>query len=122
MTSPTYIHQRADWPRFRWDDAAVLPLLMGVDAHRRRLLAAVEGLGFEARQRTTLANIVLDVQKSSEIEGERLDEAQIRSSVARRLGMDVAGLPEASRDVEGIVAVTLDATQNAAAPLTTARR
>ena len=78
-------------------------------------------LGFEHRQETLLSVLVQDVQKSSEIEGEMLDLRQIRSSVARRLGMDVAGLPVASRDVEGVVEMMLDATQNYQTSLTEER-
>ena len=82
-----------------------------------RLLAPVSRLGFELRSEAHLQTLIEDVVKSSEIEGEKLDRAQVRSSIARRLGMDVCGLVPADRDVEGVVEMMLDATGNYAKPL-----
>jgi Fic family protein len=120
-SSLTYIHQRAEWPRFRWDESAFAAQLAAVHQRRRVLLEAMATLGFEVRQETVLSVLVQDVQKSSEIEGEKLDPGQVRSSIARRLGMDVAGLPVADRDVEGVVEMMLDATQRFEESLTKER-
>jgi Fic family protein len=117
----TYLHQRPDWPKFRWDDSAVSLLLSNTHAQRVALLAEMRRLGFEFRQETVLDVLVQDVQKSSEIEGERLDPAQVRSSVARKLGMDTGGLPLPDRHVDGVVAMVLDATQRFQEPLTANR-
>jgi Fic family protein len=81
----------------------------------------MEGLGFQLRAEAVLQTLTEDVLKSSEIEGELLDKNQVRSSIARRLGMDIAGLVPADRDVEGVVEMMLDATQNFSAPLTKER-
>lgn len=119
MGSPAsrYIHERADWPFYTWDGAILSEALAAVNFRRGALIAAMSAMGFERRQQTVLSVLVQDVQKSSEIEGERLPEVQIRSSVARRLGMDVAGLPPADRHVDGVVEMMLDATQRFDAPL-----
>ncbi len=81
----------------------------------------MSALGFDMRNEAVLATLTQDVLKSSEIEGEHLNQDQVRSSIARRLGMDIAGLVPADRNVEGVVEMMLDATQNYAAPLTTDR-
>ena len=81
----------------------------------------MEGLGFQLRAEAVLQTLTEEVLKSSEIEGELLDKEQVRSSIARRLGMDIAGLVPADRDVEGVVEMMLDATQNFSAPLTKER-
>ena len=106
-----YLHQRSDWPHFRWDEAAFADQLASLKERRLVLFSAMATLGFERRQETILSVLTEDVQRSSEIEGEHLDAAKVRSSVARRLGMDVAGLPVPDRDVEGVVEMMLDATQ-----------
>ena len=86
--------------------------------HRQgRLLGRMEGLGFSLQKEAELETLTLDVLKSSEIEGEELNAEQVRSSIARRLGMDIAGAIPADRDVEGVVEMMLDATQNFAKPL-----
>jgi Fic family protein len=113
----TYIHELRDWPRFRWDRAGMAAPLAAVRHRQGRLLGRMEGLGFALQKEAQLETLTLDVLKSSEIEGERLDRGQVRSSIARRLGMDVGGLPRADRDVEGVVEMMLDATQNFAVPL-----
>lgn len=113
----TYIHQKEGWPDFKWDLKALAGLLAEVRHKQGRLLGKMEGLGFSLQVEATLETITLDVVKSSEIEGEVLDVDQVRSSVARRLGMDVAGTP-ADRHVEGVVEMMLDATRNYQQPLT----
>jgi Fic family protein len=113
-----YIHELENWPDFQWDDAALVKLLAEVRHKQGRLLGQMGVLGFNLQDEVTLKNLTLDVLKSSEIEGEILDPDQVRSSIARRLGMDVAGLVPADRNVEGVVEMMLDATQDYAAPLT----
>jgi Fic family protein len=107
-----YIYQTKDWPDFRWDNAVLLPLLAKVRHKQGKLRGYIEVLGFSVRNETLLQTLTQDVLKSSEIEGEVLDLAQVRSSVARRLGLDIAGLIPSDRHVEGVVEMTLDATQN----------
>jgi Fic family protein len=89
--------------------------------HQGRLIGRMEGLGFRLRVEASLDSLTEEVVKSSEIEGEILDRAQVRSSIARRLGMDVGALAPPDRHVEGIVEMMLDATENHAVPLTVAR-
>ena len=93
-------------------------LLARVSREQGRLLGKMEALGFDLRSEAHLRTLTEDVVKSSEIEGERLDPEQVRSSIARRLGMDIGGLVPADRDVEGVVEMMLDATGNHAQPLT----
>lgn len=116
-----HIHERDDWPRFRWSHAQLVEKL-GMVRHRQgRLIGRMETLGFSLRAEAVLETLTEDVLKSSEIEGEMLDREQVRSSIARRLGMDIGALPPADRHVEGVVEMMLDATQLYAAPLTEAR-
>jgi len=116
-----YIHQLPDWPHFQWDEKKLLPLLADVRHRQGRLLGRMEGLGSPLRAETLLHTLTLDVAKSSEIEGEVLDMAQVRSSIARRLGMDTGSLVPTDRHVEGVVEMMLDATQNYDKPLTRER-
>lgn len=96
-----YIHQRRDWPNLLWDDASLAPLLAAVRHRQGRLLGRLEGLGFKVRAEATLTTLTADVVKSSAIEGSFLNAAEVRSSIARRLGLDHGG--KASREVEGVV-------------------
>jgi len=116
-----YIHQSPDWPRFRWDDKTLSPRLADVRHRQGRLLGRMEGLGFSLRSEALLNTLTLDVLKTSEIEGAVLDAAQVRSSIARRLGVDIGALVPADRHVEGVVEMLLDATQNYDQPLTKER-
>ncbi len=116
-----YIHQLPDWPRFHWDREALAVPLAEIRHRQGRLLGRMEGLGFALQKEAELETLTLDVLKSSEIEGEKLDPEQVRSSIARRLGLDAGGTEPADRDVEGVVEMMLDATQNFAAPLTDER-
>lgn len=116
-----YTHLHPDWPKYRWDASALAVALADIHQRRGALSIAMATLGLEARQQEVLQVLVQDVTRSSEIEGEHLDQGQVRSSVARRLGMDRAGLPEPSRDVEGVVEMMLDATQKFNEPLTEQR-
>jgi Fic family protein len=113
----TYIHQLPDWPKFRWEQEAIAGPVAEVRHRQGRLLGRMEGLGFTLQKEAELETLTLEVLKSSEIEGEKLDAAQVRSSIARRLGIETAGMVAAERDVEGVVEMMLDATQNYAEPL-----
>lgn len=116
-----YIYELADWPRFRWKNEVLAKPLAEV-RHRQGLLVGHMGaLGFDLRQEAVLQTLTADVLKSSEIEGEKLDAEQVRSSIARRLGMDVGGLKAADRNVEGVVEMMLDATRHYDQPLTADR-
>ena len=106
-----YIHQLPDWPHFSWQQDQLTALLAEVRHRQGKLIGRMEGLGFLLQSEATLQTLTLDVLKSSEIEGELLNVEQVRSSIARRLGMDIAGLIPADRHVEGIVEMMLDATQ-----------
>ena len=113
-----WIHEHQNWPNFTWD-AEILAFKLADIRHRQgRLLGRMEGLGFELKREATLGTLTNDVVKSSAIEGENLNPKEVRSSIARRLGIDIAGLIPASRDVEGIVEMMLDATQHFSKPLT----
>jgi Fic family protein len=116
-----YIYQLPGWPDFLWDERQVAGPLANVRLRQGRLIGRMEGLGFGAGEEAVLQTLTEDVLKSSEIEGELLDRAQVRSSVARRLGMEVPGLLPTDHSVEGVVAMMIDATQNHAAPLTAER-
>lgn len=116
-----YIHEQDDWPRFRWQDHALAARLARVRHTQGRLIGRMEALGFKLRTEAVLQTLTDDVIKTSDIEGEHLDKAQVRSSIARRLGMDIAGLVPAERHVEGVVEMMLDATQRHRAPLTAER-
>ncbi len=108
---PTYIHELADWPHFQWDQGGVARQLAAVRLRQGRLIGRMQALGFRQQEEAVLATLTEDVLKSSEIEGEILDKDQVRSSIARRLGMDAGALPPADRNVEGVVEMMLDATQ-----------
>ncbi|HEV2692918.1 MAG TPA: Fic family protein [Verrucomicrobiae bacterium] len=117
----TYIHQRPAWPNLTWDNGKLLPLLATVRHRQGILLGRMEGLGFRLREEATLTMLTADVIKSSAIEGELLDVAQVRSSIARRLGLNFSNEVNSSRNVDGIVEMMLDATQKYAKPLTAER-
>lgn len=117
----TYIHEIKNWPEFEWDSETLLPLLVRVRHKQGRLKGNLEMLGFPLRSESTLQNLTADVLKSTEIEGEHLNPDQVRSSVARKLGMDIAGLVESDRHVDGVVEMILDATQNYKRKLTRKR-
>lgn len=117
----TYIHDLPNWPNFTWDQAKLSPLLAEVRHKQGRLLGRMEGLGFQLRSEASLATLTSDVVKSSAIEGEVLNPELVRSSIARRLGIDIGGTAVTNRDVEGIVEMMLDATQRYAEPLTAER-
>ena len=116
-----YIHKRKEWPDFRWDQAKLAGPLVETRHLQGRLLGQMEALGFGLSEESTLQTLTQDVVKTSEIEGEKLDTEQVRSSIARRLGMDIGAVPAIDRNVEAIVEVMLDATRKYATPLTEER-
>ena len=118
---PTYIHQLSDWPHFSWDTHTLAKQLAAVRLRQGQLIGRMQALGFPQQEEAVLTTLTEEVLKSSEIEGEKLDKDAVRSSLARRLGMDAGALPSADRNVEGVVEMMLDATQKFKAELTAER-
>jgi Fic family protein len=116
-----YIYQQPTWPAFTWQHEHLEPLLGAVRHQQGRVLGHMEALGFSVQAEALLQTLTLEALKSSEIEGEILPSEQVRSSLARRLGIAVAGLVPAERRVEGVVEMLLDATQGFAQPVTAER-
>jgi Fic family protein len=116
-----YLWNKPDWPAFTWDESSLTKLLVHVSHQQGRLLGKMEAIGFELRSEAHLRTLTEDVVKSSQIEGENLEPNQVRSSIARRLGMDVGGLVNSDRNVDGVVEMMLDATGNYAEALTEER-
>ncbi len=113
-----YIYQQKDWPNFTWNKGKLFQILSEISHRQGRIIGRMEGLGFSLKDEAVLQTMTLEILKSNEIEGEFLDADQVRSSIARRLGMDIAGLVPSDRNVEGVVEMTMEATQNFKAPLT----
>jgi len=116
-----YIYQLENWPHFRLDHEQLAGRLAAVRHLQGRLLGRMEGLGFSQRAEATLQSLTQEVLKSSEIEGEKLDKDEVRSSIARRLGVNIGAITPADRNVDGVVEMMLDATQRYAEPLTKPR-
>ena len=116
-----FIHQLANWPNFTWDRNVLAEKLATVRHQQGRLIGRLESLGFPLQQEAVLNTLTEDVLKSSEIEGETFDAALVRSSVARRLGMDADGLKAKNNHLEGVVEMMLDATRSYGEPLTADR-
>jgi len=116
-----YIHERENWTKFTWDNDRLLPILASVRHLQGRLLGRMESLGFDFIERATLESLILDVVDTSRIEGEFLNPELVRSSIARKLGIENADFVRTPRNIEGIVDVILDATQNFEQPLTKTR-
>jgi Fic family protein len=116
-----YIYQRAGWPFFEWDESLLSPLLGKVRYLQGKIAGRMEGVGISVRTETTLTNLTDDILKSTEIEGEVLNPLQVRSSIARRLGIEIAGLVPSDRNVDGVVEMMLDATQKYTDKLTKER-
>jgi Fic family protein len=116
-----YIHTRSGWPRFNWNKERVAAHLAAVRHRQGRLLGRMEGLGFALRAEANLNSLTEEVVKSSEIEGDRLDRAQVRSSIARRLGIDIGALAPVDCHIDGVVEMILDATERYDAPLSAKR-
>ena len=116
-----WIHEHQNWSDFTWDAQVLASKLADVSRRQGLLLGRMEGLGLELKSEANLNTLTNDVVKSSAIEGEILNPEEVRSSIARRLGIDFAGVVPANRDVEGIVEMMLDATQRFSTPLTKER-
>jgi Fic family protein len=116
-----YIYEYKNWTDFTWRETAINAIFGEVRNLQGKIIGQMNTLGFATKEEATLTTLTLDVIKSSEIEGEKLDYDQVRSSIARRLGINIAGLVPANRNVEGIVEMMLDATQNYLKPLTNKR-
>jgi Fic family protein len=117
----TYIYELPNWPDFTWDSDTLAKQLAAVRLREGQLIGRMQGLGFPQQEEAVLTTLTEEVIKSSEIEGEKLDKDAVRSSLARRLGIDAGALPSADRNVEGIVEMMLDATQKFKDPLTAER-
>ena len=116
-----WIHEHENWTKFTWNAEALASKLANIRHRQGRLLGQMEEFGFDLRREASLLILTNDVLKSSAIEGENLNPEEVRSSIARRLGIEIAGLVPVSRNVEGIVEMMLDATQQFAKPLTKER-
>ena len=116
-----FIWERPDWPVWRWDPAKLAPVLEVAHVQQGRFLGRIERLGFPLRSEAELQAVTEEAVKNAEIEGDILDRSSVRSSIARRLGLPEAALGTEDRRVEGIVEVTLDATQNLSAPVSRER-
>lgn len=116
-----YIYEHNNWTSFSWDDKAINGIFGEVRLMQGKIIGHMNALGFSAKKEATLSSLTLDVVKSSEIEGELLNLEQVRSSIARRLGINTAGLVPSSRHIEGVVEMMLDATQRYELPLTEKR-
>lgn len=117
----TYIWQQSEWPAFRWDAARLLEPLGRAHHARGRLAGALQTLGFSSKREAVVEALTEEVVKSSDIEGETLERREVRSSVARRLGIDELNPARVSARVDGVVRMLLDATQNYADPMTAKR-
>ncbi len=116
-----FIYHQLNWPNFTWNNEQIINLLSEVRNLQGRLIGKMSSLGFNLVNEAILKTFTLDVIKSSEIEGEILNPEQVRSSIARRLGIEIAGSIESDRSVDGVVEMLLDATQNCFKPLTAER-
>ncbi|MFW2176883.1 MULTISPECIES: Fic family protein [unclassified Moraxella] len=115
---PLYIHQQASWTDWQYDSHALLPLVSEIRLKQGQLMGRLQSIGFELNLEAQLNAVTLEVIKTSEIEGELLNQQQVRSSVARFLGVATVGLPTPSREVEAVVEMLLKATFDFAKPLT----
>ncbi len=107
-----YIYENLNWPEFEWQNEKVLPLLSAVRYQQGKIVGKMGALGFELINQANLEMLTLDILKTTEIEGELLDPDQVRSSIARRLGLELSGLVDSDRNVDGVVDMMLDATRN----------
>jgi Fic family protein len=107
-----YLYNNQDWPIFKWNSEKLLPFLSHVRNRQGKLIGKMGALGFELRNEANLEILTQEIIKSTEIEGEFLDREQVRSSIARRLGLEISGLVYSERNVDGIVDLMIDATKN----------
>ena len=115
---PVYVHHRKEWLKFNWNESKVTPLLARVRHHQGRILGRMEGVGSKLREEASLYTLTSEVINSSGIDGEILNSGQVRSSIARRLGMEITGMDTRDSKVEAVVEIILDATQDYSLPLT----
>jgi Fic family protein len=118
---PKYIYEYKNWTNFTWQDSVINSIFGEARLMQGKIIGQMNALGFSAKEEATLTALTMDVVKSSEIEGELLNYAQVRSSIARRLGINTAGLVKSNRNIEGVVEMMLDATQRYNLPLTEKR-
>ena len=116
-----YIYQLPNWPRFTWKQEQIASVLSDVRHRQGKLIGRMEGLGFNLQAEANLETLTLEVIKTTEIEGEILDAEEVRSSIAQKLGLNIAGVPSSDRHVEGIVEMMIDATNRCEEVLTTDR-
>ena len=116
-----YIYQNIDWHSFRWCGDKIQNLLFEIKKSQGYLLGKMDSLGFDVKNNALLQVLTENIIKSSEIEGQILDKHLVRSSIARRLGIDIGGETPVSRDIEGVVEMMLDATQNYSSNMTKER-
>ena len=116
-----YIYEHRNWTNFTWRETEINSVFGEVRHLQGKIIGKMNTLGFATKDEATLTTLTLDVVKSSEIEGEKLDYEQVRSSIARKLGINIGGLVPANRNVEGVVEMMLDATQNYQRKLTSER-
>jgi Fic family protein len=116
-----YIYEHRNWTKFTWQDKSINVVFGEVRLMQGKIIGQMNTLGFSAKEEATLTALTLDVVKSSEIEGELLNYDQVRSSIARRLGINTSGLVPSNRHIEGVVEMMLDATQRHTSPLTEKR-
>ena len=112
-----WIFENQNWPNFTWNEKVISHALADIRYHQGLLLGKMENIGFELKQEASLKTLTDDVIKSTAIEGENLNREEVRSSIARRLGLDISGLIPSNRHVEGVVEMMLDATQKFSKPL-----
>ncbi|AAZ18946.1 possible filamentation induced by cAMP protein (Fic) family protein [Psychrobacter arcticus 273-4] len=117
MKYVTYNHEKPDWTKWRWSDKQLLPLVSRVRILQGHLLGQLSTLGFDLNVEAQLDAVTLEVVKTSEIEGETLNNEQVRSSVARHLGIDTSDMPAATREIDAIVEMMLAATYSYQSPL-----
>ncbi len=117
---PKYIYQYETWPNFTWNENKISNILGKVRHLQGKIFGQMINIGFSTKEETLLSSLTLDVLKSSEIEGEFLNYEQVRSSIAEKLGIETSGI-HIGKDVEGVVEMMLDATQNYNKPLTEER-
>ena len=117
MKHITYIHEHPDWTEWQWSDKKLLPLVSRVRILQGRLLGKLLTLGFDLNVEAQVDAVTLEIVKTSEIEGESLNNEQVRSSVARHLGVDNGGIQIASREINAVVEMMLAATYHYQRPL-----
>ncbi len=121
MNRKIYIYQQENWPNFTWDIKELSDLLAEVINKQGRFIGKMETLGFDLQNEAFLETLTSDILKTNEIEGIILNKEEVRSSIARRLGIDIGGLSPINRNIEGIVDMMFDATDRFDKPLTKKR-